>query len=103
VLIDANDNLFDKSSQLPGFLANTNMTTLIKNPLHHPATHMRGTKCIDYILGSESLLPGIQQSGITPFLSVTCKNSDHRSLFIDIDQVHLLGANMRSQIPKTSK
>jgi hypothetical protein len=53
VLIDANDNLFDKSSQLPGFLANTNMTTLIKNPLHHPATHMRGTKCIDYILGSE--------------------------------------------------
>jgi hypothetical protein len=72
------------------------MTTLIKSPLYHPATHMRGIKC-NYIFGSKSLLQGDIQSGISPFPSTTCKNSNHISLFIDIDQVWLLGANMQSQ------
>jgi hypothetical protein len=72
VLKDANDNLFNKSSSLPSFPSDKAMTTLIKNPLYHPATHMRGTKFIYYIFGTESLLPGVVQSGICPFLSPTC-------------------------------
>jgi hypothetical protein len=56
ILIDANDNIFLKNSLLPKFLANTKLTSLIPYPLQHPATHARGTKCIDYIFGSSSIV-----------------------------------------------
>jgi hypothetical protein len=96
VMIDTNDDLFSKSSLLPTFLSSTSMTTLVKNPTLYPATHVRGSKCIDFIFGSIRLLDHIQTSGITAFFETPCENTDHRGIFIDIDQLALFGATLQS-------
>jgi hypothetical protein len=69
IMIDANDSLFTTDSLLPQFLSECNLTSLIMNPQHHPHTHTRGSACIDFILGSPSILEHVQASGISPFFS----------------------------------
>jgi hypothetical protein len=41
ILIDANDNIYNKDSLLPNFLSQTNLTSLIPNTFDHPPTHSR--------------------------------------------------------------
>jgi hypothetical protein len=99
ILIDANDSLFSNDSLLPKFLADCHMTSLVSNPQHHPPTHARGSKCIDYILGSTSLLEHVKCSGISPFYSSPWPNSDHRNCFVDLDAIGLFGATTNTIIP----
>jgi hypothetical protein len=99
VLIDANDNLTTNSSLLTSFLSNTQMTSLIHEPQHHPPTHIRGSKCIDFILGSYCLLDHIEASGISAFYDPPWSNSDHRGLFVDIQTIGIFGATIHTIIP----
>ena len=61
----------------------------LADPIHYHhgqyncPTYSRGTKCIDYILISQELLPSVNQCGILPFDSIT--NSDHRPIYIDLN------------------
>jgi hypothetical protein len=99
VLIDANDGLHQRHSLLPTFLSNTNLVSLIPNTANHPATHSRGSHCIDFILGSNRLLDHIHAAGISAFYDDPWPNSDHRSLFIDIDELGLFGATLETIPP----
>jgi hypothetical protein len=106
LMIDANDNLFSKESLLPGFLSNTSLISLVTNPYEYPVTYMRGSKCIDFIFGSTRLIEHIKYSGHTPFFESPCNTSDHRGVFLDINQVALFGATLQSipsQIPRKIK
>jgi hypothetical protein len=77
VLTDANDNLFSSDSLLPSFLSKTELVSLVPNPQYHPATHVRGSKCIDFMFGSLQLVEHIKNSGITSFFEEPCGVSDH--------------------------
>jgi hypothetical protein len=50
--------------------------------LDEPATHIRGSKRIDYFLISESLLPSVQACGYDAFNFRL--HSDHRGMFLDL-------------------
>jgi hypothetical protein len=99
ILIDANDGLHQQSSLLPSFLANTNLVSLIPNTSHHPTTHIRGSQCIDFIFGSPRLPDHIQAAGISAWYDEPWPNIDHRSLFIDIDELGLFGASLETIPP----
>jgi hypothetical protein len=96
VLIDANDNPLARNSLLSNFLSNTSLVSLIKNPQHHPATYTRGSQCIDFIFGSIRLLDHVQVSGISAFFEPPWPNTDHRGLFVDIDEIGLFGATLET-------
>jgi hypothetical protein len=87
----------------PKFLSNTNMTPLVINPYKYPASYIRGLKCIEFIFGSTNLLQHVKISGYTPFLETPCEDSDHRGVFIDLDQIALLGATNHSISPQIKK
>jgi exonuclease III len=99
ILIDANNNLYTKDSLLPNFLSHTNLISLIPNTYDHPPTHSRGSRCIDYIFGSRSLVQHVTASGITAFYDRPYVHSDHRGLIIDIHELALFGANLNTIIP----
>jgi hypothetical protein len=103
ILIDANDNLYNKNSLLPTFLSQTNLTSLIPNPFNNPPTHSRGSKCIDYIFGSTSILQHVTSSGINAFYDLPYIHSDHRGLFVDINELALFGATLSTIIPPTPR
>ena len=63
----------------------------------NPATYVRGTKRLDYILVSEGVLPFLRFGGIEAFF--TTIHSDHRGLFIDIDLTALLGGELAKLLP----
>jgi hypothetical protein len=102
LMMDANENLFTTNSKLPMFLAQTNMISLIQ-PHNHPATHSRGSHCIDYIFGTSSILEHVTQAGITSFYEQTWPLTDHRGLFVDIHYLGLFGASTHSLMPRTPK
>jgi hypothetical protein len=103
ILIDANEGLFSNKSKISLFLSQTNLTSLIQHPQHYPPTHIRGTRCIDYIFGTPSLLQHIVQSGITPFYEAPWIHTDHRGLFIELQELGLFGATTHSLIPPPEK
>jgi hypothetical protein len=80
ILIDANDNLHSSRSLLPTFLSTTNLTPLLPNPDHYPATHTRGSNCIDFLFGTPRIVEHIRAGGITPFFEAPWPNTDHRDL-----------------------
>jgi hypothetical protein len=103
ILIDVNDNLYNKDSFLPNFLSQTNQISLIPNSFNHPPTHARGSRCIDYIFGSTALVQHITASGITGFYDRPYVHSDHRGLFVDIHELALFGENLKTNISPISK
>jgi hypothetical protein len=102
-MIDANEGLFSKNSKLSLFLSQTQLTPLVKYPQHYPPTHIRGSRCIDFIFGSTSILQHINQSGITPFYETPWLHTDHRGIFIDVDATGLFGANTHDLVPPIPK
>jgi hypothetical protein len=62
----------------------------IRHPhLPEPATHIRGSRRIDYFLVSASVLPAVKAIGYDPFqYRIT---SDHRGMFLDLDNEILFG------------
>jgi hypothetical protein len=103
IMIGANEGLFTNHSKLTTFLAQTNLTSLIQHTNHHPATHSRGTQCIDYFFGTHTILEHIHQSGMTPFYENPWPFTDHLGLFIDVHYLGLFGASTHSLLPKQPK
>jgi hypothetical protein len=103
ILIDANDNIYTKDSFLPTFLAKTNLTSLIPNSFDHPPTYARGSKCIDYIFGTTSLLQHVVAGGINAFYEPPYIHSDHRGLFVDLNELDIFGATLNTIIPPTPR
>lgn len=103
IMIDANDGLLDTSSLIPTFLSTTNLTSLIPNPVQHPATHARGSKCIDFIFGTPRLTEHVCAAGITPFFENPWPNTDHRGLFLDLNEIGLFGATLETVPPPVNR
>jgi hypothetical protein len=103
ILIDANDGLQNKSSLLPTFLSKTNLVSLIPNSTYHPPIHTRGSQCIDFIFGPPRLLDHIHAAGISAWFDQPWPNTDHRHLFVDIDEIGLFGATLETIPPPTRR
>jgi hypothetical protein len=99
IMIDANESLTHNAKSLSTFMADTNLVSLIQHPHLHPPTHTRGTKCIDYIIGSPTLLQYTTRSGITSFYDEPWTATDHRGLFVDFDEIGLFGATVHTPLP----
>jgi hypothetical protein len=55
-----------------------------------PATYARGSKCLDYALGSSRIRDAMLAMGYEPFNARL--SSDHRGLFLDFDTAKLFGS-----------
>jgi hypothetical protein len=100
LMINANDNLFSRDSLLTAFLSKTRLASLVPNPRHHPPTHTRGSKCIDFVFGSPRILNHVQSAGISPFFEEPWPKTDHRNIFVDIDEIGLFGASTETIPPR---
>jgi exonuclease III len=97
LMIDANETIGTKSRGITEIMVQLNMADLIT--LHHgianePNTHLRGSKRIDYILGTQRVQECCTYSGILPFHNGYA--SDHRPLFASINLSKLLSDNVTS-------
>jgi exonuclease III len=73
------------------FLTQSKLVDVITHthgPTQHP-TYDRGSRCIDFILLSESVLPYVQSCGIEPFNQTL--RSDHSGIFLDLIESGLFG------------
>jgi hypothetical protein len=84
-------------------MAEANIVSLINHPHLHPPPHTRGSKCIDYIMGSPAVVHHITRAGITSFYEEPWTATDHRGLFIDLDEVGLFGATVRTPLPAVQR
>jgi hypothetical protein len=73
--------------------------SLINNPREHPATHARGTQCIDFIFGSLPILKHVRSAGINSFYETPYSHSDHRGMFVDLDELSMFGATLHTIAP----
>ena len=88
LLGDMNDDLGMKKSQVRSFLESVSMkmtyTTRHGEDSNLPATHDRGTKCIDLIGCSNHIKDtAIVRAGYAPFYFNFC--TDHRGVYVDLD------------------
>jgi hypothetical protein len=91
LMIDANETIGSRSGGLTDIIMQLNMADLIA--LHHgvknkPNTHIRGSKCIDYILGTQGVQDCCTYSGILPFHNGYA--SDHRPIYASINLAQLM-------------
>ena len=95
---DLNETLGDS----PGGMTRLCSQCNLKNPveeLHGHAgfsTHIKGQKCIDYLLLSEELLPSVIAGGYEAF-NVRIV-SDHRGVYIDVDESLFFGNKTRPPV-----
>jgi hypothetical protein len=91
---DFNETLGDSLQGLDSIVDKYGLLDLM--PYHHGLdgeleTYARGTKRLDYALGTQELAESIVRIGITPYNFVI--TSDHRGLFIDFDVDAFLGGD----------
>lgn len=82
LMIDLNDTITITETHLMDFLTRTGLA-----PIHHSfpeATYQRGTRCIDYIMGTELVREHTTAAGYLSFYNGLWP-SDHRGVFIDLD------------------
>ena len=81
VMLDANSELTEK--YMEQLLTNTSLYDVMgyTHNTHSPATYVRGTKTIDFLLATKQLLPHIKQAGMLSFNDGI--QSDHRGLWLD--------------------
>jgi hypothetical protein len=87
LMLDANENMNDSEGGLTKLVQSTRLVDTFShfgNRECNIPTYARGTKKIDYILTSPSLLKYITNLGCLPFYMYS--NSDHRGLFLDISE-----------------
>jgi hypothetical protein len=87
LMLDANENINDSEGGIRSLLRDTMLTDTfshIGNLECELPTYIRGSRKIDYIFTSYSLLPYIKNVGCIPFYMYN--NSDHRGMFIDIEE-----------------
>jgi hypothetical protein len=95
IMIDANESIREKQNQLQDIFQKTEMTELIryKHPsLDEPNTHIRGSRRIDFIFGTNKVIRNCHRAGIMPF--GTGYHSDHRAIFVDISIDNILSAKV---------
>ena len=87
-MLDANDDINNKD--FGTFLEKSDLFDILGNQhsTHSPATYIRGTKTIDYILGTRNVILATHRCGMAAFN--TQISSDHRALWADIDIPQLL-------------
>ncbi len=66
-----------------------------------PASHIRGSQRIDFILVSPGIAPAVLTSGSLPFYSIF--DSDHRPYYIDIDAKLLFSDSVHDIAPKSHR
>ena len=81
-MVDANSPLIDVN--FSKFITDTGLFDIIgaKKGMDSPRTYNRGSKTIDFLLGTEEIVRSIRQCGMLRFQDGI--NSDHRGLWIDI-------------------
>jgi hypothetical protein len=85
LMMDANTSLHDESSPLKHMIAETSLVDAFQQVTGEPCnipTYVRGSKRIDYIFTSQ-LIPFINKVRYLGFYK--SNDSDHRGLFIDVD------------------
>jgi hypothetical protein len=100
-MIDANETLGDNTRGITEIMLNNNMADLVAT--HHvtnkePNTYLRGSKRIDYILGTKRVQEFCTSSGMLPFYNGY--SSDHRPIYAVVDLDKLLSdqlTNLESQ------
>jgi hypothetical protein len=99
LLIYANASIDEKASPLFSLLSNTSLIDTFQQFTGVPCTiltYTRGSKRIDDVFSSQSLLPLITKVGYLSFYEAS--ESDHRGAFIDIDD-SLLDQKVELQRP----
>ena len=94
-MMDANDDLED--ADFGRFMDNTNLYDILgtHHSVHSPPTYIRGTRTIDYILGTKNVVRATQNCGMNPFNDTIV--TDHRGLWVDIDIPELLNGSIPPQ------
>jgi hypothetical protein len=89
--LDANESMESTNSMIKTLVDNTTLHSLVKSENEkEPETHTRGTKCIDFMLGTQKVKDLIVAAGYLPFYAGAF-DSDHRALMIDLDAEILFG------------
>jgi hypothetical protein len=91
IMIDANETIGDKPGGLAPIFNRIGLTDLIYNQHHiedNVNTYARGSKCINYILGTQKVQDYCVHSGMLPF--GVGYQSNHRALFIKVDLQKIL-------------
>ena len=88
LMIDANASINDNNLQRIMNSADLYDLMCAKHGLTSPNTFVRGTKTIDFILGTKGVLDAIEYCGIRQFNADII--SDHRALWIDLNITKLL-------------
>jgi len=91
VLGDFNENVY--SEELNESFTEVGLSNVIREFIKEEQgvrSYNRGTKVIDGIWVSCSLMPHVDKVGMAPFRNII--NSDHRGIFMDVDLKHILDA-----------
>ena len=82
-MMDVNDDL--ENVDFGRFMDNTNLYDILgtHHSVHSPPTYIRGTRTIDYILGTKNIVKATQNCGMNPFNDTIV--TAHRGLWVDID------------------
>ena len=92
LMMDANEELGQSSQGTEAILSECGLSNLLKG-LHpeeeEPVTYDRGSKTIDYILGSQHIQFSTKKGGILPFYHGI--KADHQVLYLDLDANLLFG------------
>jgi hypothetical protein len=86
--MDLNESSTTKNSKLKTILNSTTLLPLVDIE-NAPSTYSRGTKCIDYILGTPLVKQHTTSQGYLPFYEGAW-DSDHRGMYVDIDINNIL-------------
>jgi hypothetical protein len=95
LMLDANETIGEKPGGLNSMIRQAKLTDLIlyKHPtLQQTNTYARGTKQIDYILGTKRVRDWCSAAGMLPF--GTGYPSDHRQLFIQVNIASILNTKI---------
>jgi hypothetical protein len=97
MMIDANEFIGDKPGGLTTIFGKMGMTELIRHRhpnATEPNTHVRGSKRIDYIFGTQKIRDNCEKAGILPF--GVGYQSDHRAIFIEINIKQILNTQVQA-------
>jgi len=94
-MLDANEEMGSASKGITSIAHECSLCDLLAT-IHpdkpQPVTFNRGSKTIDYILGSKQCADAVVQAGVLPFYHRRIQ-ADHRALYVDFDTTVLLGGN----------
>ena len=95
---DFNETLGDSPGGMTRLCSQCNLRNPVEELHGHAgfSTHIKGQKCIDYLLISQELMPSVTASGYEAF-NVRIV-SDHRGVYIDVDESLFFGNKTRPPV-----